>query len=421
VLSKLGLVEFKQGNFLRAIEVLEDVLDAIGLGRRRLRLPVPVRLLVSVLASLLPLPRWRGPTEQAEVAIRTRALLAECYFMAGDPTRTSHHSVAAANLARRLGPNPESVRALVLNGFGMVLYGQIGLGKRTFARARAYCQAIHARESVRSRLDVAEAVTLLVQGEVAEAIERLEDAWRLYGTAASAEARVHVIGWLVLVLTLAGHERRRCEHYLRRMQALAEELHDTRLLGATLAYRGHLLLCDGRLGPAIDELRRALRLSLQAGDRITVLRVHDLLVVALALAGELDEALDLGRTAAEAALDEASLRHLQCRDAGLVVAAAEVVRRGQPLPAGVEALVHRVLRHRRRDALALPTAAPLFLVAEAAWHRVHGRAHDLAAPIAAAERMGLRGEATLARLVARRFDPAEAEAGPRAEPRALRD
>lgn len=416
VLSKLGLVQFKQGNFLRAIEVLETVLDALTWHPLRLRSPA-VRMLLSILASLLPLPRWRGPKEQAEVTIRIRALLAECYFMAGDPIRTTQHSVAAANLARRLGPNPESMRALVLYGFGMVLYGQVRIGQRMIQRARAYGREIHAPESVRCRLDVAEGLTLLVQGRVEEAVERLEDAWRLYGAAASAEARVHVIGWLTLVLALAGQERRRCEHYLRRMQALAEELNDTRLLGMAFTCRGYLLACDGRLGPAIVELRRALQRSQQAGDRISVLRVQDLLIVALALEGELDEALTLGRAAAERALDEQGLRHLQCRDAGLVVAAAEVVRRGDSVPADVEALVQQVLRRRRKEALALPTAAPLFLVAEAAWHRVHGRPHDLAGPIATSARLGLLGEAALARVVARRFDPA-AE-GPRAEPRAL--
>lgn len=417
VLSKLGLVEFKQGNYVRAIDVLEGVLEAIGMGGARLRLPPIVTLLVSIVASLLPLPRWRGSKALAEVAIRSHTLLAESYFMAGDPLRTSQHSLAASNTARRLGPNPESARALVLNGFGLVLYGQTRLGCRQLALARAYCREVHAPDSVRCRLEVAEAMTLLVNGAIADAIERLEEAWRQYGAAASAEARVHVLSMLTLVLTLTGREHKRCEHYVRRMQALAEELNDTRLLGTAFVCRGTMLACAGLLGAAIEPLRRAQRLSQQAGDRVTALRARDLLIVTLTLQGELDEALALGREAAEQALAEPGLQHFMCRDAGLVLAAAEVIRRGQQLPAGIEPLVRRVLRHRRREALALPTAAPLFLVAEAAWHAVHGRRHDLAGLVDAALRLGLRGEAALARIVAQRFS--RADDGRPAAPRAL--
>jgi tetratricopeptide (TPR) repeat protein len=418
VSSKLGLIEFKQGNYHRAIAVLQGVLSSIGLRRARVSLPPILRLLAGVVASLLPLPRWRGSVRQAEVAIRTHALLAECYFMSGDPMSTSYHSIAASNTARRLGPNPESVRALALHGFGMVLYGQTRLGQRLLQQARAYCREIDAPESVRCRLHVSEALAAFVRGEVAIAIEGLEDAWRRFGAAASAEARVHVLITITQVLLLAGREQRRCEHYIRRMQALAEELNDARTLGMAYQQRGYLLACEGQLGAAIEPLRRGRRLSGQLGDRPTELRAQDLLIVALALTGELDESLELGRGAAERSLTESGYRSYMCRDAGLVIAAAEAVRRGLPLPVGIEPLVRRVLRHRRREALALPTAAPLFLVAEAAWREVQGQHHDFTGPLAAAELLGLRGEAALGRVVAERFGAARAR--PRdAEPRAL--
>lgn len=413
LLSKLGQVEFKQGNYRRAIEVLEDVLTTIGLRGARVYLPPALRMLVSVVLSLLPLPRWRGTTRQAEVAIRTRTLLAECNFMAADTMSASHHSIAAANTARRLGPNPESVRALVLHGFGMVLYGQTRLGLRQLERARAYAREIDVPEGVRCRLQVTEALTAFVCGDVPGAIDALEDAWQRFGAAASAEARVFVLTSLTHVLLLSGHERRRTEHYVRRMQALAEELHDTRLRAMAHQARGYLLAGKGQLGAAIEPLRRGQRLSQQAGDRVSAMRTGDLLSIALALHGDLDEALALGREAAERSLREPGLRSYFCCDAGLPLAAAELARRGEALPPGLAALVTRVLRRRRREILALPTAAPLFLVAEAAWRGSQGLPCDLTGPITVAEHLGLRGEAALCRIIAGRFGANVAE---RADP-----
>jgi len=414
LLSKLGLIEYKQGNYRRAIEVLEDVLATIGLRGARVFLPPALRMLVSVVASLLPLPRWRGTTAQAEVAIRTRTLLAECGFMAGDTMSASHHSLAAANTARRLGPNPESVRALVLYGLGMVLYGQTRLGLRQLERARAHCREVDVPESLRCRLTVTEALTTFVRGDVPGAIEQLEDAWQQFGAAASAEARVFVLTSLTQVMLLAGHELQRCEHYVRRMRALAEELHDTRLLGTSHQCRGYLLACKGRLGDAIESLRRGQRLSQQVGDRVMAMRSGDLLIVTLALHGEPDEALALGRDAAERALRHPGQRGYMCRDAGLPIAAAELLRSGRPLAPELAALVDSVLRRRRREVIALPTAAPMWLVAEAAWRRSQGLPHDFAGPIATAERIGLRGEATLCRRVAEHFG---ADVGERIEPK----
>lgn len=154
---------------------------------------------------------------------------------------------------------------------------------------------------------------------------------------------------------------------------------------------------------------------------MTSLRTGDLLVVALALRGELDEALALGRDAAERALREPGQRAYVCREAGLPIAAAELLRSGRSLDPEVAALVATVLRKRRREALALPTAAPLWLVAEAAWRSTQGLSPDFAGPIASAERMGLGGEAALCRLVAERFgadlgEPIEPAPRPLASP-----
>ena len=410
LLSKLGLLEYKQGNFARAIPVLEDVLRALGLRVVRNKLLPRLRLLLSILGSLLPLPRWRGPRQSAEVGVRTRTLLAECYFLTGDLTGSARHSMGSANLARRLGASPESVRALTSHGIGLVVYGQPRLGQRHLQRARAYCQQVDVPESVRCRLRVAEGMALLMCGNTPGALERLEDAWRRYGATPSAEARVHVLTTFTQVLLLTGHSPRRSRHYVRRMQALAEELKDTRLLGAAQMCRGYQLLCEGRLDVALEPLRRGRELSRQAGDRLNELQAQSLLVLALALQGKLDEALERAPAAAEHSLQWIGVRSLFCRDAAAIAVAAEALCRGRTLPPTLASLVPRVLARCRRDALGVPSSAAMFLVAEAVWRRAQGLSHDLQGPIARAEQLGLRGEVALCRLVAARLGT-KADAG----------
>lgn len=410
LLSKVGLVEYKLGNYQRAIAVLEEVLTELGLRRPRLPLPTRVWLVLSAIASLLPLPRWRGSASAAEIALRSRTLLSECSYMSNNPVDTAWHSIASANLARRLPPNPESIRALALDGLGMLMYGQRHLGMRQLQRARVMCDEIGAPESVRCRVHVTRGLALLLQGQTAPALEQLEDAWRRHGAGASAEARVYVLTTLTHALLLSGSDRQRCEHYVRRMQALAEELRDQRTLGFAYYCRGYLMTSDGDFETAVDALHRAQDLAHEMGDQRNGLAASDLLVIALALVGELDQALELGRAAAERALATPGVRSFMSHDAGLVLAAAEAHRCEHPVPPSTDALVRRVLRRRRKEALALPTAATLFLVAEAAWRKQLGRPYELAAPLVLAEHHGLLGECRLGRAIAARFEASLVEA-----------
>jgi eukaryotic-like serine/threonine-protein kinase len=404
LLSKLGLVEYKLGNFRRAIDVLEEVLDLVGLPRSRIPLPNPVWLLVGVIASVLPARRWRGDPRAAEVAIRSRTLLAECYFMAGDFIGTARHSIAAANLARRLGPNPESVRALTLNGLGMITYGQRSGGQRQLERARDFCDQINAPESVRGRMEVTVSWCRVLAGETALGLAQVEDAWRRFGTVASAEARVHALSIVAQTLVMTGTDSLRCLHYVRRMQALAEELNDQRTLGLSYYCRGNLQVGEGRFDAAIEALYRAQALAHTINDHHTKLSAQDLLVVALTLQGDLDEALDLGRTTAEHVLANPEIRVYMGQDVGLVLAAAYARHRNHLLPPGIEPLVRRVLRRRRREALSLPTSAMGFLVAEAAWNKQAGRPFDFSAGLEHARRHGLLGQLQIGRRMAAAFD-----------------
>lgn len=403
LLSKLGLVEYKIGKFQRAIDVLEEVLELVGLPRSRIPLPNPVWLLVGVIASVLPARRWRGDPRTAEVAIRSRTLLAECYFMAGNFIGTARHSIGAANLARRLGPNPESVRALTLNGLGMITYGKRGGGERQLGRAQDYCDRIHAPESVRGRMEVTVAWCRVLAGDTALGLAQVEDAWRRFGTVASAEARVHALSIVAQTLVMTGTDPLRCLHYVRRMQALAEELNDQRTLGLAYYCRGNLQLGEGRFDAAIEALDRAQGLAHTIADHHTKLAAQDLLVVALTLNGELDMALELGRTTAEHVLANPRIRIYMGQDVGLVLAAAEAHRRGHPLPPEVERLVDRVLRRRRHEALSLPTSAMGFLVAEAAWRKVRGKPYDFTAGLEHAKRYELLGQFRIGRRMAAPF------------------
>ena len=399
--SKVGFVEFKQGNFSRAIEVLEGVLGSLGARLPWLAASLRLWIVLSIVRSLLPPRRWRGSLEAVKVAIRTHVLLAECYHMNMVPVRAAYHSATAAYLARRLGASTDSVRALSINGLGLLLYGQRRIGLRQLAQARAYMQAVAVPESVRCRLEVSAALGSLAQGEVGRALEQLEDAWRRFGAAASAEARVYVLSMLTYLLIATGHDPRRCEHYIRRMLALAEELHDDRTLAVAYVHRGYMLACAGRFLDAIEPLRRGQRLAHKVGDHANELRASDLLTIALTIENGIDEALERGRAAAQRSLTALGSHSYMSRDAGLLVVATELVRRGRPLTKEDDALVRRLLRRRRKGAVALPSGATLFRVAEAAWHAAHGRAHTGAASaIAHAGRLGLDGEASLGRHVA---------------------
>lgn len=399
--SKVGFVEFKQGNFSRAIEVLEGVLGSLGARLPWLAASLRLWIVLSIVRSLLPPRRWRGSLEAVKVAIRTHVLLAECYHMNMVPVRAAYHSATAAYLARRLGASTDSVRALSINGLGLLLYGQRRIGLRQLAQARAYMQAVAVPESVRCRLEVSAALGSLAQGEVGRALEQLEDAWRRFGAAASAEARVYVLSMLTYLLIATGHDPRRCEHYIRRMLALAEELHDDRTLAVAYVHRGYMLACAGRFLDAIEPLRRGQRLAHKVGDHANELRASDLLTIALTIENGIDEALERGRAAARRSLTALGSHSYMSRDAGLLVVATELVRRGRPLTKEDDALVRRLLRRRRKGAVALPSGATLFRVAEAAWHAAHGRAHTGAASaIAHAGRLGLDGEASLGRHVA---------------------
>jgi hypothetical protein len=92
------------------------------------------------------------------------------------------------------------------------------------------------------------------------------------------------------------------------------------------------------------------------------------------------------------------------QDVGLVLAAAYARHRNHLLPPGIEPLVRRVLRRRRREALSLPTSAMGFLVAEAAWNKQAGRPFDFSAGLEHARRYGLLGQLQIGRRMAAAFD-----------------
>ncbi|MEM7152078.1 MAG: protein kinase [Myxococcota bacterium] len=404
LLSKLGRVEHKRGQYERAMKVFEEVLVAMGTRPSPQGLVLRVQLVLAVLASMLPLWRWRDSAQRAEVIIRTRTLLSECYLMMGEMLQTAHHSIAAANLARRAGPGPAATRALAFHGMGLVTFGEHRMGGRYLARARAYANETELPASVQCTIMTSEALAHLARGDTHRAIATAEATWRRFGTAASAEARVGSLTTMNVILLLSQHDDHRCHHYIRRMQALAAELADPRLQGWAHQHRAYLLLRRGELTSTLEQLHQGLRLAREAGDGIMAIRAQDQLALTLALHGDYAEALRRGMTATADTLGRPRLRLQLAIDGGFVIAAALARRNGHSVPAQAEALVRQVLRRRRRDACGIPTSALQFRVAEAAWHDASGQPHDFDAPIDAAERAGLHGEVSLGRMIRSRFD-----------------
>ena len=413
LLSKVGMLEHKQGHYTRAIEQFETVLRGLGSRATARGLRLSIRVFFESLLFMLPLPRRERATAGADVLIRTHTLLSECCLMTGDAMRTAHHAMAAGNAARRRGPSPESARALAFLGMGMVTFGQHRFGDGLIARARAWSAQCNPPASIACSLMTCEALALLVKNDVSAALELLESAWQRYGSAPSAEARVVALSTLSTAMLITDHDPRRSEHYIRRMQALGEELKDPRLRGWAHQHRAYRLIRRGSTGSAIEQLERGLDLALEAGDGMMAIRALDQLSLALALAGRMDDAIRRGVQGARRTLSSARLRFQLALDGGFVVAAALLVRQGGSLPPEAKALVPEILRRRRRDACALGSSAPLFLVGEAAWHAAHGQPFDFQSAIATAEQLGYRGESTLGRLLAARFDDRDAPSHPR--------
>ncbi len=413
LLSKVGMLEHKQGHYTRAIELFETVLRGLGSRSTARGLRLSIQVFFESLLFMLPLPRRQRATPGADVLIRTHTLLSECCLMTGDAMRTAHHAMAAGNAARRRGPSPQSARALAFLGMGMVTFGQHRFGNGLIARAREWGAQCNPPASVACSLMTSEALARLVENDVSAALELLESAWQRYGSAASAEARVVALSTISMAMLITDHDPRRSEHYIRRMQALGEELNDPRLRGWAHQHRAYRLIRRGSTGSAIEQLERGLELALETGDGMMAIRALDQLALALALDGRMGEAIGRGIEGARRTLSSARLRFQLGLDGGFVFAAALLLRQGESLPAEAEALVLEVLRRRRRDACALGSSAPLFLVGEAAWNAVHDRPYDFQSPIDAAQQLGYRGEATLARLLAARFDRRDAPSRPR--------
>jgi tetratricopeptide (TPR) repeat protein len=401
VLSKVGALEYKRGRFGHAVEAMEKVLGLAGFRPPRSALTAWLRTLAQLGVAVLPARAWGGPLEDGDARARSCALTAECWYFAGDQARTFFYSLMSANTARRVGPSPGSIRALSGFGYALTLFGLHRVGHHFVQLARDYSRRIKVPANEACWLEVMTGLILATRGRPDHALAVFDEASRRFDDSANSEARLLSFINHALIRLAAGHDFPRVERICNQMQRLAEETGDTRAMGWGGEARGHLELRRNRLDEGFAVMREAAERCMAANDLAFASSVNDTLALFLALEDQLEEALERGQLAAQTVL-KGQLRHYVAVDGGLVVAAALAKHRGRALPAGVDALVRRVLR-RGWVVRASRLTELRFELGRQAWRLAHGKSADFGRVVAKAERVGFHGEAWVAHRVAAAF------------------
>jgi tetratricopeptide (TPR) repeat protein len=403
VLSKMGTLEYKRGRFVHAVEAMEKVLGLAGFVPPRSALAAWVRTLGQAALAVLPARPWSGPLEDGDARARSCALMAECWYFAGDQARTFFYSLLSANTARKVGPSPGAIRALAGFGYALTIFGLHRVGGHFVDLARDFSGRIKVPANEACWLEVMTGLNLATRGRPDHALAVFDEASRRFDDSANSEARLLSFINHSLIRLAAGRDLPRVERMCNQMRHLAEETGDTRAMGWGGEARGQLALRRGRLDEGFVALRDAAERCTAANDLAFASSVNDTLALFLALEGEHAEALERGQQAGETVL-KAQLRHYVPVDGGLVIAAALAKHRGQPLPPAAETLARRVLRSRGWVVRASRLTELRYELGQQAWRVSRGKSADFMRVIDKAERAGFHGEAWVGHRVAAAFD-----------------
>ncbi len=406
VLSKVGALEYKRGQFKPAVSAMEQVLDLAGFVPPRSELAVRLRTLGQAVRVLLAARPWTGSLEDGDARARSCALTAESWYFAGNLPRSVYFSMLSANTARRVGPSPGSVRALSGFGYALTTYGLHRQGARFMDMARDFGERTKLPASDACWLEVMHGLTLAARGRAEHSLAIFNEASNRFDDSANAEARLLSYTNHTLIRLAVGRDFPRVQRVCAKLRHLAEETNDARAMGWSGEGRGHLALRRGQFEDGFATMRLAADRCLGANDRTYASSINDTMALFLAVEGEHAEALERGQLAAETALDH-GLRHYVPLDGGLVVAAALAKFRGEELPPGVQSLVGRVLRWRRFVVMASRLTELRFGLGKAAWRAAHGKSADFDRVIEQATKIGFIGEAWMGHRVAAEFDRGE--------------
>lgn len=404
-LCKIATLQHRRGRFVEAIGPLEQALEMMGLRPPRRVLSVYLGIVTELVRWLAPPRRWEGSSEQARIQARCILLLTDSTFFSQRIPLSTYYLLLGVNSIHRLGPTPAASSFLANMTTMFATMGLPGLSDWALGRAREVSRRCPGRPDDECRIEVCHSVSLFSRGELTSALDVLDAAVRRFGRSASVDARFETMSFLALVLLWVGRSLARVDALCDQLSNLAEDADNDHFRTFHLYLRGNLQVLQGQTHAGIMTLRESMRVGASCGHVLTHVAAGDRLAILLALDGEAEPAVRVGYAAAQVGRSSGGLSFLP-KDGGMIVAAAAMRRRGQPLPRHVERAVRRLLRFRPSSTRSTPISALHFAMARAAWNAARGRPADFEGPLVRAQRLGLHGEVWLARKIAAVFDGA---------------
>ena len=378
LLRKLAEVEFRRPDMERARERLEQLLTTLGF-------PVPkssssVGMGIARQGSALLMSWMRAPglakdedgKRRFAMISSTCAALAEAYYFS-DFNRAVYYQTASVNTAEKVGNSPELAIAAAQQGYILSSFGQYDRGFDYLDRAAEAVQtaatpvegaweAVMRAMSYHAKGDPASAVQHTGRAEAllqrsAEPL-RVRQAWTIHGEA------LNCLGRYEQTLNVG-----------RGLERLALELDDDRALGWARYVVGHARWRQGALDEGLRLLGDGVRLNVETGDLANGMAAMGRFVLALALGGYVDEALEHGRMGIATLIDK-KLRNPACTLHGSFRVAAAVANAQPELDRALRKELRkdarRVIGAGRRYSAQILFARPAYLAGLAAWERSQG-------------------------------------------------
>jgi eukaryotic-like serine/threonine-protein kinase len=426
ILGRCAEVEFRRGETARAREQFEEVMTSLGVKCPRSRRATRWRLLILVaryfLRSLFgrrAIRPLRSDSKSDRVLVRTCLRAVEVFYFS-EQAKAVVYNLSGLAIAERMGRSPELAMALHKQGAFFALAGSWRAGWRATERAGEL-------EEVLSPVE--RAWQWAFRGYALTAMGRGQESEREYARA------VALLRSCDCTLSLRRTWGLRSEQFLalgaidaadactRTLFHLSEQALDERGRAWATALQAHAACKRGQYARGRSIWEEATGLLVEGRDSNAAVVARSRMALYLLLAGEVDEALPLARSAAEVAAR--NLMHPTLATDGIFLAAAAVAlqRRGRLEPA-VRKEVWRARWLRRRLARSRPFSAPLYWAGAGALAVAAGRLRKGRALIAkacvVAERHGLWGELCDVHALAAQILPTDEAAAHRPHLEALR-
>lgn len=398
LLRKSAEVEFRRPDMEHARGLLEQLLSTLGFGVPKSGASVGMGIVRQGSALLLG---WmhapglaKGEDERRRLAMvsSTCAALAEAYYFS-DFNRAVYYQTASVNSAEKVGPSPELAIAAAQQGYILSSFGQYDRGFNYLDRAdeavrmaatpvEGAWEAVMRAMSYHAKGDPAAAVLHTGRAEAllqrsAEPL-RVRQAWTIHGEA------LNCLGRYEQTLNTG-----------RGLERLALELDDGRALGWARYITGHAHWRRGEIAKGLEMLRDGVQLNADAGDLANGMAATGRYVLALALAGQVDAALELGR-AGMTVLIEKKLRNPACTLHGAFLVTAAIANARGQLDRAVRKEVRVTIGAGRRYCSQVLFGKPAYLAGLAAWERSNGNAagskRHFEQAITLTEALGMVGE-----------------------------